>query len=79
MSTLIPLVGLSNCKECPLYESANLVEGVGPKPAHIMLIGEAPGALEDELGEPFVGASGAKLEILLEQAQLCREDIYITN
>ena len=79
MNTLIPLVGLSKCEECPLYEGANVVEGVGPKPANIMLIGEAPGALEDELGEPFVGASGAKLEILLEQAGLHRDNIYITN
>ena len=79
MNTLIPLVGLSKCEECPLYEGANVVEGVGPKPANIMLIGEAPGALEDELGEPFVGASGAKLEILLEQAGLHRDNINITN
>ena len=44
-----------------------------------MLIGEAPGQLEDEIGEPFVGASGTKLDILLEQAELTRGEVYVTN
>ena len=79
MSTAVRLSGLSKCNSCPLYEDANIVRGIGPAPTDIMLVGEAPGALEDEFGIPFVGASGAKLEILLEQAQLCRDDVYITN
>jgi len=48
-------------------------------PADMMLVGEAPGALEDEVGEPFVGPSGAKLNILLEQAGLSRTEVYLTN
>ena len=53
--------------------------GRGPAPADMMLVGEAPGALEDEVGEPFVGASGTKLDILLEQAELTRDEVYVTN
>ena len=60
MNILTPLVGLSNCKECPLYEDANnVVEGVGPIPTHIMLVGEAPGALEDEIGDCLLYTSDA--------------------
>ena len=65
MNTLLPLVGLSKCRDCVLHEDArHVVMGEGPMPADIMVIGEAPGAMEDEIGVPFVGASGAKLDIL---------------
>ena len=79
MNTLKPLSGLSQCNACPLYEGANLVEGIGPAPADIMIVGEAPGATEDERGIPFAGPSGIKLDILLEQASLSREEVYLTN
>ena len=80
MNTLLPLVGLSKCRDCVLHEDArHVVMGEGPMPADIMVIGEAPGAMEDEIGVPFVGASGAKLDILLEQAGLTRGEVYVTN
>ena len=80
MSTLLHRVGLNKCRECPLYEgNYQVVPGEGPVPADMMLVGEAPGALEDEIGRPFVGASGAKLDILLEQARLTRDEVYLTN
>ena len=45
-----------------------------------MLIGEAPGADEDNQGLPFVGRSGRLLSELLEQAELDEdEDLYICN
>ena len=44
-----------------------------------MFIGEGPGAREDELGRPFVGASGKFLDQLLEQAGVTRADVWITN
>ena len=53
--------------------------GSGPKPADGMLIGEAPGAMEDKLGEPFVGRAGQRLNEALEAANLRREELYITN
>jgi DNA polymerase len=44
-----------------------------------MLIGEAPGAREDELGVPFVGAAGKFLDELLGGIGLSRESVYIAN
>jgi len=44
-----------------------------------LLVGEAPGATEDELGRPFVGRSGRLLDELLAEAGLLRADVFITN
>ena len=68
----------------PLYayrqEQGNLaVVGEGSLDAHIMLIGEAPGAREAKTGRPFVGASGRLLDEFLASIGLARADIYITN
>lgn len=69
------------CELCPLHESAEHVcmMGSGPKKARIMIVGEAPGAREDQDGEPFVGPSGQLLTELLDAAGIQREDCYITN
>lgn len=66
---------------CPsLRETASqLVVGEGNPDADIVFIGEAPGKKEDELGLPFVGASGRFLNEMLEAAGLDRSDVYITN
>ncbi len=57
----------------------NPVPGEGSPDAPLMFIGEAPGAQEDKLGRPFVGASGKFLGEMLESIGLTREDVYITN
>ncbi len=44
-----------------------------------MLIGEAPGATEDEMGRPFVGAAGKLLTFALESVGIPRPSVYITN
>jgi len=44
-----------------------------------MIVGEAPGAKEAELGRPFVGRSGQRLNEMLESAGMKRDDVYITN
>ena len=68
------------CTRCDLYKGrTNAVPGEGPVHAEIMFIGEGPGAREDKLGRPFVGASGRFLDELLEQAGLTREEVWITN
>ena len=68
------------CTKCELYKGrTNAVPGEGPTHAEIMLIGEGPGAREDKLGRPFVGASGKFLDELLEQAGLTRDEVWITN
>lgn len=57
----------------------NIVPGEGNSKADIMFIGEAPGAVEDKLGRPFVGPAGKFLDTLLESIGLKREDVFITN
>lgn len=54
--------------------------GNGPKKAQVMLVGEAPGANEDEKGIPFIGQAGMLLDRALNDfAHLKREDVYVTN
>jgi uracil-DNA glycosylase family 4 len=61
-------------------ESAtNLVPGEGDPDAGVVVVGEAPGASEDQAGRPFVGAAGRMLGALLGEAGLAREDVFITN
>jgi len=65
---------------CSLKFSANsTVFGYGNPQAEVMIIGEAPGADEDRIGEPFVGRSGHLLDKMLSAVGLRREDCYITN
>jgi uracil-DNA glycosylase family 4 len=58
---------------------ARLVMGKGPTPCDIVIIGEAPGAKEDEVGEPFVGRAGKLLTEALAAAGIDRDTVYITN
>ncbi len=71
---------IANCLECELGKERNkLVFGSGNENADIMVIGEAPGADEDEQGLPFVGRAGKLLTKMLEAIHIKREDIYIAN
>jgi DNA polymerase len=65
----------------PLRETAtNLVFSDGVPGAPVMVIGEAPGAEEDRLGKPFVGASGQLLDRIFASIGMSRaRDLYITN
>ena len=56
-----------------------MVPGEGNPDAEVMLVGEAPGANEDEQGRPFVGRAGKVLDEVLAEAGLEREAVYITN
>jgi len=69
------------CTQCILHKTADHVglKGQGPVPCPIMLIGEAPGYREDEVGKPFQGKAGRLLEECLAEAGLDRRDLYITN
>lgn len=55
------------------------VEGDGPLPAPLLIIGEAPGANELRYGRPFVGRSGEELAQYLDAHHLRRIDIRVTN
>lgn len=70
-----------DCSACALHEEAQYVclMGSGTRKSRLMLIGEAPGAREDEEHKAFVGPAGKLLDQLLEEAQVRREDCYITN
>jgi uracil-DNA glycosylase family 4 len=68
------------CRRCPLYTTAkNGVPGEGNSKAQVVIVGEAPGANEDETGLPFVGAAGGLLTKILESVKLSREEVFITN
>ena len=69
-----------NCTKCDLAESRiHAVPGEGPQYAMIMMIGEAPGANEDETGRPFIGQSGKLLTDLMADAGMKREETFITS
>ncbi|HEV7280687.1 MAG TPA: uracil-DNA glycosylase [Pirellulaceae bacterium] len=55
------------------------VFGVGNPMPRLVLLGEAPGAEEDERGEPFVGRAGQLLDRMIAACSLRREDVYILN
>lgn len=68
------------CMACDLHKSRQqTVFGVGDEHAEWMIIGEAPGAQEDKLGEPFVGPAGKLLDQMLRAMGLERQTVYITN
>jgi len=67
-------------KNCELKKNAtNLVFGDGSISAKIMIIGEGPGAQEDEEGKPFVGRAGKLLDKMLQSIHLNRSKVYISN
>ena len=78
----IPLkAAVSGCVKCGLHKTrTQTVFGVGDENADWMLIGEAPGAEEDRLGDPFVGQAGRLLDNMLAAVGLSRQkNVYIAN
>jgi len=72
---------LGDCTRCRLHQQGRkqIVFGVGNPRAELMFIGEAPGADEDEQGEPFVGRAGQLLNNMIKAMGLRREEVYIAN
>jgi len=71
---------LGDCPRCRLCETRqNIVFGVGNPEAHLVFVGEAPGADEDAQGEPFVGKAGQLLTRMIEAMGYRREEVYICN
>ncbi|HEU0304483.1 MAG TPA: UdgX family uracil-DNA binding protein [Gaiellaceae bacterium] len=69
----------AGCRRCPLWERATqTVFGEGAR-QRLMLVGEQPGDVEDEMGRPFVGPAGRLLRALLEEAGLEEREVYFTN
>ena len=71
---------IMNLKNCDLKKNAkNIVFSDGNPKSKIMLIGEAPGANEDQEGLPFVGRAGLLLDKMLAAINLDRKKVYISN
>ncbi len=69
-----------NCSQCRLRSGCRqVVFGVGPENARLMLVGEGPGQEEDNSGIPFVGRAGQLLDRILQAAELPRSTVYIGN
>jgi len=79
-----------NCIKCGLWKTSCVVNyqgqffayrvmGTGPQNAKVIFIGEALGQAETINQKPFVGDAGDTLNIALKEANINREDVYITN
>lgn len=68
------------CTRCPLHAAATqVVFGVGPEDAALMIVGEQPGDTEDLTGTPFTGPAGQLFDAEAAAAGLDRKAAYVTN
>jgi uracil-DNA glycosylase family 4 len=72
---------IGDCTRCKLHQQGRkqIVFGVGNPRAELMFVGEAPGADEDQQGEPFVGRAGQLLNNMIKAMGVAREQVYIAN
>ena len=71
---------IGSCRGCALCKGRNkTVPGHGPGDARLMVVGEGPGATEDEQGLPFVGRAGDLLTEILGAIEMPRERVFICN
>ncbi|MBS1770928.1 MAG: uracil-DNA glycosylase [Acidobacteria bacterium] len=70
-----------DCSRCKLSTLGRrqVVNSTGNPNARLMFVGEAPGADEDEQGEPFVGRAGQLLTKIIESIGIERKDVFIGN
>lgn len=72
-----------HARTCPHCTTATahtrLVFGEGNPDAELVFVGEAPGETEDQLGRPFVGRAGEKLDSMIGAMGFSRGDVYIAN
>jgi DNA polymerase len=73
--------GALACVQCPNLAAARaqVVFGQGSVEAALMIIGEAPGAEEDQEGRPFAGEAGELLEKMLKVMGLSMAEVYATS
>jgi DNA polymerase len=72
---------VSGCQRCSelVVSRSRTVFGVGPLDPELCFVGEAPGATEDQRGEPFVGEAGQLLDRIIAACGMKREEVYICN
>jgi DNA polymerase len=68
----------TRCEELATTRT-QVVVGSGPTDARLVVVGEAPGAVEDQTGVPFVGRSGQLLDRLLAEAGMPRDEVAVIN
>lgn len=73
-----PILACMKCEHL-VKSREQVVFGVGNPDAELMFVGEAPGADEDMVGEPFVGKAGQLLTKIIETMGLRRSDVFIAN
>ena len=73
-----PVLACMKCEHL-VQSRTQVVFGVGNPDAEVMFVGEAPGADEDLVGEPFVGKAGQLLTKIIEAMNFRRADVYIAN
>lgn len=68
------------CTSCGLHELCRApVPFFGPAPNYLAVMGEAPGAREDEAGQPFVGPAGELLRECLRAAAIDPDRVFWVN
>lgn len=70
---------LAECERCPWYEKSDYAGEAGPEDARIVVVGEAPGAVESRTGVPFTGPSGQLLDRVLAHHHVDRDAVRFTN
>lgn len=71
---------IAKCTKCDLCKTRNLtVAGEGMPNSKLMFIGEAPGEVNNEVGRPFVGHGGKIFDKILENLNIKRSEVFITN
>ena len=71
---------ICNCMKCQLGDTRkNFVFGTGNPKAEVLILGEGPGAEEDDQGLPFVGRAGKLLNDILKAIKFERNEVYIAN
>lgn len=75
------ITAMHTLEDDPLAETgSNMVIFRGNPQADLMIVGEGPGANEDQQGKPYVGRSGKLLDKILESAGFESQDgVYVTN
>ena len=82
---LLGIDDIRDCNACPLSphiegsRATNVVPGIGPKTASIMVIGESPEAADDTFGKPFQSESGDALYNMMRKYGFPIHDIHLTN
>ncbi len=72
------VAGCTRCSELAASRQ-NTVFGIGNPQPQLCFVGEGPGADEDRVGEPFVGAAGQLLNRIIEACGMNRSEVYILN